>query len=79
MDQIQLKSLEDTPGLSDLMELEWHDLGHTCITRARQQARQIDHILADFSLQNIKKLKEPGEDFGSDHACLSVELPWMSK
>ncbi len=36
-------------------------------------------MLVDFPVLNQQFLKQPGEPYGSDHACLSVELPWINR
>lgn len=45
----------------------------------QQGCKQIDYNFADFPLQNPQRLKEPKEEFRFDHACISVEIPWIKE
>lgn len=52
-------------------------VGHTEKTRKEttQRLRQIDYVFANVPLINFRKILEPHNPNGSNHACLSAEIP----
>jgi hypothetical protein len=68
-------------GISTLIRMGFLRVGYTCITRRNmgQIQRQIDHIFSDVELIDARKLIEPGQGIGSDHACISASVRAITK
>ena len=81
MDITQLESHRSEPGVSTLLRMQHYQTGPTARTQIRREQieRQIDHLFTDFPLQEVRKIKEAGELYGSDHACIAAFIPWSAQ